>query len=57
MKELRKDLLLYGVTDRRWLQGNTLYEQVEEALQGGVTFIQLREKTGQRKKYCRKQKH
>lgn len=44
MKELRKDLLLYGVTDRRWLQGNTLYEQVEEALQGGVTFIQLREK-------------
>ncbi len=44
MKELRKDLLLYGVTDRRWLQGNTLYAQVEEALKGGATFIQLREK-------------
>lgn len=37
-------LLLYGVTDRSWLRGRTLYEQVEDALRGGATFIQLREK-------------
>lgn len=40
----RKDLLLYAVTDRSWLHGGTLYEQVEKALQGGATMIQLREK-------------
>lgn len=38
------DLLLYAVTDRSWLGEQTLYEQVEEALKGGATFIQLREK-------------
>lgn len=41
----KKDLLLYAVTDRRWLDGETLCEQVEKALKGGVTFVQLREKT------------
>ena len=40
----KKDLLLYAVTDRSWLRNQTLYEQVEEALRGGATFIQLREK-------------
>lgn len=40
----KEDLLLYAVTDRSWLSGHTLYEQVEEALQGGVTMVQLREK-------------
>ncbi|MCC8066430.1 MAG: thiamine phosphate synthase [Clostridiales bacterium] len=35
---------LYAVTDRTWLRGRTLYEQVEAALQGGVTCVQLREK-------------
>lgn len=44
MKCDKKDLLLYAVTDRSWLRNQTLYEQVEEALQGGATFIQLREK-------------
>ena len=40
-----KDLMpLYAVTDRSWLKGRTLYEQVEEALKGGATLIQLREK-------------
>lgn len=38
-------LLLYAVTDRRWLDGRTLYSQTEEALKGGTTFLQLREKT------------
>lgn len=44
MKCNKKDLLLYAVTDRAWLGKQTLYEQVEEALIGGATFVQLREK-------------
>lgn len=44
MKCEKKDFLLYAVTDRSWLQGKTLYEQVEAALKGGATFVQLREK-------------
>lgn len=40
----KKDLLLYAVTDRSWLNGRSLYDQVELAIQGGVTFVQLREK-------------
>lgn len=40
----KKDFLLYAVTDRSWLNGKTLYEQVESAIKGGVTFLQLREK-------------
>lgn len=43
-EQLREQMLLYAVTDRHWLNGRTLYEQVEEALKGGATFIQLREK-------------
>lgn len=39
-----EELLLYAVTDRAWLKGETLYEQVEKALKGGATFVQLREK-------------
>ena len=38
------ELLLYAVTDRAWLNGETLYQQVEKTLKGGATFIQLREK-------------
>ena len=44
MKCDKKDLMLYAVTDRHWLGNKTLREQVEEALRGGVTFVQLREK-------------
>lgn len=40
----KKDLLLYAVTDRSWLGGRTLYQDVEAAIKGGATFIQLREK-------------
>lgn len=39
-----KELLLYAVTDRSWLKNETLYAQVEKCLQGGATFVQLREK-------------
>lgn len=44
MKCDKENLLLYAVTDRSWLNGKTLYEQVEQALEGGATFVQLREK-------------
>ena len=40
----RTDMRVYAVTDRHWLNGETLYSQVEKALEGGATFIQLREK-------------
>ena len=44
MKFDKESLLLYAVTDRHWLGGRTLHEDVEKALKGGVTFVQLREK-------------
>lgn len=37
-------LLLYAVTDRAWVGRQTLLEQIEDALRGGVTMVQLREK-------------
>ena len=40
----KKDMQVYAVTDRSWLMGDTLYHQVEQALKGGATFVQLREK-------------
>ena len=44
MKFDTKSLLLYAVTDRAWTQNESLYSQVEKALKGGVTFLQIREK-------------
>lgn len=44
MKFDRKDFLLYAVTDRSWLGGETLSAQAEKALAGGATILQLREK-------------
>ena len=44
MNFTKESLRLYAVTDRSWLHGETLYEQVEKALKGGVTLVQLREK-------------
>ena len=37
-------MLLYAVTDRAWVGEQTLYQQVESALKGGATCVQLREK-------------
>jgi len=42
--KLNNSLLLYAITDRNWLNGKTLYSQVELALKGGATMIQIREK-------------
>ncbi|MBN1469044.1 MAG: thiamine phosphate synthase [Fusobacteriaceae bacterium] len=44
MKLNSKDLFLYAVTDRKWTGKKTLFEQVEESIKGGVTFVQIREK-------------
>ena len=41
----KKDMLLYAVTDRHWLNGRKLIDVVRESLDGGVTMLQLREKT------------
>ena len=43
-KDLAEKLLLYAVTDRHWLGDRTLFEVVRESLDGGVSFLQLREK-------------
>ena len=37
-------MTLYAVTDRTWVEDTTLMDQVKEALEGGITFLQLREK-------------
>lgn len=44
MKCSKETMLLYAVTDRSWVGKQTLYEQVESALKGGATCVQLREK-------------
>ena len=41
----RKTMRLYAVTDRAWVGKGTLRDQVELALRGGVTCVQLREKS------------
>lgn len=41
----KRGLVLYAVTDRAWLsEGETLPQQVEKAILGGVGLVQLREK-------------
>ena len=40
----KKDLLLYAVTDRKCIGSRDFYETIENALKGGVTVLQLREK-------------
>ncbi|MBQ1180573.1 MAG: thiamine phosphate synthase, partial [Treponema sp.] len=42
--QLKKSLLLYAVTDRSWTGEKSLFEQVEETVKAGTTFVQLREK-------------
>ena len=40
----KKILRLYAVTDRSWLNGRALEDDIEKAIKGGVTLVQLREK-------------
>lgn len=44
MKCSKETLLLYAVTDRSWVGRQTLLEQAEDAIRGGATCVQLREK-------------
>lgn len=44
MKNIEDKMLLYAITDSHWLNGRSLYEVVKESLDGGVTFLQFREK-------------
>ncbi len=43
-EDIRRGMLLYAVTDRGWLRGRALADCVREAVEGGATFVQLREK-------------
>ncbi|MCQ2610371.1 MAG: thiamine phosphate synthase [Treponema sp.] len=43
-EQIKKAMLMYAVTDRAWVGRQTLLEQIEDALKGGATCIQLREK-------------
>ena len=52
MKCDRKDLLVYAVTDRSWLAGAPLCDQIERAIEGGATFVQLREKDLDEEGFC-----
>ena len=45
--------MLYAVTDRHWLNGRTLEEDVELALKGGITLVQLREKNLDFNSFCK----
>ena len=53
MKCDKKHMLLYAVTDRAWVGEQSLYEQVESALKGGVTCVQLREKELDEKEFLK----
>ena len=52
----KKNLLLYAVTDRHWLDGRRLIDVVRESLDGGVTMVQLREKTLEEGKFLEEAK-
>ena len=56
MKCDKKDLLLYAVTDRHWLDGRKLIDVVRESLDGGVTMLQLREKALAEEKFLEEAK-
>lgn len=43
-EEIKNAMRLYGVSDSMWLNGRTLPEVIREALEGGATFMQIREK-------------
>lgn len=53
MKFCADMLRLYAVTDRAWVERQPLLGQIEDALQGGVTMVQLREKDLDRESFLR----
>ena len=51
MRFHKDQLLIYAVTDRAWTGGRSLCGQVEEALKGGATMVQFREKSLEKKNF------
>lgn len=51
MKCKSETMRLYAVTDRAWTAKQTLLEQVEAAIRGGATCVQLREKNLDEEKF------
>lgn len=45
MKFDKESLALYVVTDRTWINGRNLLDDVQLAIKGGATFLQMREKS------------
>lgn len=43
--------MLYAVTDRHWTGEKSLLQQTEEAIKGGATFVQIREKNLEEEKF------
>ena len=54
MNVLHKDMLLYAITDNHCLNGVSLEEQVRLALEGGATFLQLRDKESSHEELVKK---
>lgn len=50
-ESLKSSLLLYAITDSSMIGNSTLKEKVEEAILGGATMIQLREKNISKDEY------
>jgi len=50
-ESIKNSLLLYAVTDSSMISNSTLKEKVEEAILGGATMIQLREKNISKDEY------
>lgn len=46
------DLAIYAVTDSSWLDGRALEDVVAQAIAGGATFVQLREKCCSHEQRC-----
>ena len=51
-ERLPQDMALYAVTDSAWLDGRALEDVVAQAIAGGATFVQLREKTASFEERC-----
>ncbi len=49
---LPQDLAVYAVTDSAWLGGRALEDVVAQAIEGGATFVQLREKSCSHEERC-----
>lgn len=56
MKCKRDYMKLYAVTDSSWLNGRSLTDVVEEAIIGGVSIVQLREKNADDETFISKAK-